>query len=148
LDNTGKLAVYKVMGTHKELIGTAQTSASNPGELYVIVDTNVTYKIHVVGSIVELEGGEVTIDTIIYLPSADISFALSEYGLDLLIPTLFIIIGIAIGLMLTPQNIYISALSVIGMVWLSVAIVPSVISTTIAIFVTGISIFMIYGGKR
>lgn len=148
LDNTGKLAVYKVVGTRRTLIGTAQTSASNPGELFVIVDVNSTSRIEVVGSIVEVSGGEVVIDSITYLPSSDISFGLAEYGFDLLIPTLFIIIGIVIGLVLKPQNIYISTMSVIVMVWLSVLIVPGVISALVATFVTGISGFILYGGKR
>ena len=148
LDNTGKLAVYKVVGTRRTLIGTPTTSASNPGNLFVIVDANSTSRIQVVGSIVVEDGSEIIIDSIIFLPSSDISFALSDYGFDLLIPILFTMIGLAIGLMLTPQNIYISAMSVIIMVWLSVAIVPGVISSSIAIFVTGISVLTIYGGKK
>ena len=149
LDNTGKLTVYKITGTTKEIIGTAKTSTSNPGELYVLVNTNETFEVQVVGSILDSGGGEVIIDTITYLPSLDISFSLSKYSFDLLIPILFIIIGMSIGLMLKPQNIYISAISVIVMVWLSVRIVPSVISTSIAIFVTAICGLMVwFGGKR
>jgi len=147
LDNTGQLAVYRVRGTTKTLIGTAQQSSSNPGELFVIVDINQSYRIQVEGSIIDTGNGEIVLGTILYLPSSDISVSLSEYGLDLLVPILFIIIGIAIGLSLQPQNIYISAIAVIGMVWLSVAIVPSVISTTVALFVTAISSIILWGKR-
>lgn len=147
LDNTGQLAVYKVVGTRKTLIGTALTSTSNPGQLFILVERNQTFKVEVVGSILDTGTGGIVLDTIIYLPSTDISVSLSNYGFDILIPILFVIIGIGIGLSLKPQNIYISAISVICMVWLSVTIVPGVISSTVALFVTSVSGIIVWGKR-
>jgi hypothetical protein len=47
-----------------------------------------------------------------------------------------------------PNNIYMSIFGTIVMVWISVLIVPSVISGSIAIFITTVCGIMLYGGSK
>ena len=137
---------YKLIGTKQTLLS-SNCSVSASGQLLKIVNINNTYTLQVVG-LVYINGLEIPLDSIIFKGTGNLTDALHDYHLDLLIPLLFLIIGVSIGLMITPQNIFISIIGAVIMVWASVVVVPSIISTTMAIFITFICGLMLYGGHK
>ena len=146
LVDIGCLKIYKVVGTKFiELQSSCVSSSSS--NIQLIQNINQTYTIRAISSI-NVDGVVTDLDYIEYQPVDSIGKALKEYGLDIIIPLLFIIIGFSVGFLLSPQNIYISIISTIVMVWLSVAIVPSVISSVIASFVTLICGLMFWGAYK
>ena len=146
LVDIGCLKIYKVVGTKFiELQSSCVSSSSS--NIQLIQNINQTYTIRAIGSI-NVDGVVTDLDYIEYQPIDSIGKALKEYGLDIIIPLVFIIIGFSIGFLLSPQNIYISIISTIVMVWLSVIMVPSLISSVIASFVTIICGLMLWGGYK
>ena len=146
LTDIGCLKIYKVIGTkYTELQSSCVSSSSS--SIQLIQNINVTYEIRAVSSI-NIDGVVTNLDYIVFEPTNSISTVLKEYGLDVLIPLLFVLIGFSIGFLLEPKNIYISIITTIVMVWFSLLIVPSVISATICSFVTLICGLMFWGAYK
>lgn len=144
--DTGCLKIYKVLGTKfTELQSSCVSSSSS--EIQLIQDINQTYTIRAVASI-NIDGATTNIGYIEFESEGSISKALKDYGLDIILPLVFLFIGFSIGFLLVPQNIYISIIGSIVMVWLSVAIVTSVISSVIASFSTIVLGLMFWGGYK
>jgi len=138
---------YQQIGTKSTSLGLGNCSSTSSGTLYKIVDINNSYTLLTTASLT-IDSVKTTVDSINFKGTGDISYSLKAYHLDILVPLLFIIIGMVIGLALKPQNIYISIICSMFMVWFAVAIVPTVISSSIAMFTTFIGILMLYGGQR
>ena len=118
------------------------------GFLYTIINTNQTYTQYAVGKVTKDASINQTSDSLTFLGNTSFTAALSTYHLDMLLPLLFCILGITIGFMLTPANIYISIISSIITTWISVLIVPTIVSTSIAGFITVIALLMLWGAYK
>jgi hypothetical protein len=146
LDNEYCLKIYKKEGIKlTELQSSCITS--NSGQIQLIQDINESYIVQAVGYVtiddVQLQLIELTFDSY-----QGLSETLEDYGFDAILPLLFVLLGIALGFMITPNNVYISIFGTIVMVWISFMIVPSVISGSIATFITTVCCIMLYGGSK
>lgn len=142
LSNTACIYIYKTIGTALTQLNKT-CSSSNSLILYDTVKTNNTYKVVVLGTINSIE-----VDEIIYPETNNIAGQLSLYNFDLLIPLVLFLLGLGLGLILTPNNIYISIIaSGIG-VWFGYIITPSIISLSIAVGCSIILGLMFWGGYR
>ena len=143
------LNVYEISGINPTLLNPNNCSfSSTVNNKFVIVQkVNLSDSLIVKGEVV-LGSVTYTLDSITYQSDNTIAKALDDYHLDILIPLTFVLIGIVLGLSLKPANVFISAIGTIVMVWFSVVLVPTVISTSIAIFITLISIMIIWGGSK
>jgi hypothetical protein len=147
LVTTGCLYAYEVHGTKRTIIGNPACASTTTGHTFLLLNVNQTYNIIVVATATTSKGIQ-EIDSISFKGNGALTFLLGEYGLDIIIPVVFVIIGVSVGFMLIPQNIFVSAVASIIMSWLSVLIVPTIISTSIATFITFVSVLIIWGGFK
>lgn len=143
LVSTGCLNIYKKSGTKLTLIQNSCVE-STIGQIQLIQDINKTYTLIAIATI-EQEYIKIRVGSITFLPINNLQSFLSKYHFDIILPILFAFIGISFGLLLRPQNIYMSMFGSIIMVWISFGIVPSVISGTISVFITTICLLMWWG---
>jgi len=140
----GCIYKYKVTGFSKQLIG-QNCSSADSGELFLVSQINQTYGTYLEGVVI-YNGITSVIDSLNYKGTQDISKSLQEVGLDVYLPLVFLLIGLGIGIYF--GNLYISIISVIVLEWLAIALVPSVISTSIGVTVTILGALILWGMSR
>ena len=77
---------------------------------------------------------------------SSISYVLDDYGLDLILPVVFLFIAIAAGIFF--GNIYISLALVVILEWILVFMIPTIMTTSIAVVITIFTGLMLWGGSR
>ena len=141
--------LYKSTGFNREEL--SQTCVeSSTGQIQNIVNINNSYNL-IAQSSVTINGVSQDLDSITFESTANIESLLRKYNLDIIIPIIFLFLGISLGLILNPQNIYISLMGTFILEWIAFLIVPSVISFTTITFISVIILFMLwalYGGRR
>jgi len=147
LVTTACIDVYKVQGITQTLLNQTCINSST-AKIFLDINTNTSYTINAIAKVQDSSGSFQTLKKIVFSGSDSFEGVLKQYHLDIVIPLVLTIVGIIIGLSLNPQNIFISAISSIIMVWISVLLVPSTISSTIAVFISFICILIIYGGQK
>lgn len=86
-----------------------------------------------------------------FLSTESFEGVIEKYHLDLIIPILFFFLGLGLGLVLDPQNIYISLVALFILEWVTFIIVPTTISFTTVTFISvilGTMIWGVYSGRR
>lgn len=137
---------YQVNGIRKTLINESCVETSI-GEIQQVIKINNTYTL-VVDAVGSVSGSLTTVDSKSYKGIADLSFALNRYNLDLILPLLFAIVGMALGYGIRPNNVFLGMVGAIIGVWMAILIVPTVLSVEIASFITVILLLMLWGGQN
>ncbi len=114
------------------------------GSILLTVNINQTSDILMKGILTTPAITDYVTNTLTFKGTGDISFQLARIGLDILIPTMFALLGLGLGVLLLNINIGVILMAVGG--WLAVALVPSVMSGATAMFITVIVALMIWGG--
>ncbi len=118
--------------------------SSSTGSILLTVNINQTADVLVRGVLTTPDVLDFVTDTLTFKGTGDISFSLAAIGMDILIPTIFILLGLGLGILLSNINIAITLMAVGA--WMAVAFVPTVIGGSIAMFITVIVGLMLYGG--
>jgi len=146
LVDLGCLYIYQVIGTKYYLIQSSCVSSSS-AIIQLIQNINQTYNIRAIATI-EIDGVTTNLDYIDYINTANFKDALNIYGLDVLICLLIILLGVSLGFLIAPQNIYISIIGIIISTWICVGIFQTLISGVVATFITLICGLMFWGAYR
>ncbi|MDH4127273.1 MAG: LamG domain-containing protein [Spirochaetota bacterium] len=142
----GCVNVYKVKGTSKTL--KSQTCASgSTSQIQILVDINQTYNT-IVEAVVKINGLYTPLDSLIFSGENDISKSLKENNLALIIPFLFAIIGLVIGFVMKPQNIYMSIVGMFIGIWFGVSIVTDIIPKGTVYFISVMLMLMFWGAYK
>ncbi len=141
------LKLFKVNGNVVSLLEAPTCVSSSGSEIQIIVDINQTFSQKVVAT-AEESGVVRDVDEIHYLGEFSFETSLSAYGMHILVPLLFLVISLVLGLMIIPSNIYISLFSMLVGVWFTRFLVPSVMSLTSTIFITVLVLLMLWGSFR
>lgn len=122
-----------------------ETCVSTPtGVLLLTVNINQTSDILIKGVLTTPDITDYVTNTLTFKGTGDIAFQLARFGLDIIIPTTFALLGLGLGILLLDINIGVILMAVGG--WLAVALVPSVMSGATATFITMLVGLMIWGG--
>jgi len=139
------ITTYRDTGFTQQILSQNCTSSSS-GILFATNNINNTFAIKIVGT-VDYAGTSYIVGTFRHLSTGDISFALEDYGIDIFIPTLFLLIALGVGLFF--GNIYISLFLAIILEWIAaISIVPGIISTSIAVVITVIALLAFWGLRK
>ncbi len=138
------ITTYKNTGFNQVLLGQNCTSSSS-GILFVTNQINNSFAILIKGSI-DYSGTTYPIGQFFHDSVDSISASLENFGLDIFIPTIFLMLAVAAGIFW--GNIYISLSLAIILEWFATILAPSVISTSIAIIVTVICGLIFWGVSR
>jgi hypothetical protein len=136
------LKSYQLIGTIKNIIDETCSSTSS-GEIQIITQTNNTYSLNLVGFINNQEVGN-----IVFIGDQSYGKQFQNYKLDILIPLIFMLIGISAGYFIKPNNIYFSVIAIMITTPFSLLIVPHIISFTIVVVVWVACLLMLFGGSR
>lgn len=143
LTTEGCLQTFLVNG-NRQTFDSETCVSSSSGSILVIVNNNQTSDVLLKGVLTTPSVIDYVTDSITIKGTGDISFQLAKIGMDVLIPTIFILLGLGLGILLSDINVAVILMAVGG--WGAVAFVPTVLSAGIAMFITVIVALMIYGG--
>ncbi len=143
LTTEGCLQSFFVNGNRQTFIEESCISSST-GSILLTVDINQSSDIRMQGVLTTPTVTDYVTDTLTFKGFGNIAFEFAKVGLDILIPTIFILLGLGLGILLL--NINIAVILMATGAWLAVALVPSVMSGSIAMFITVIVGFMLWGG--
>lgn len=135
--------------TKTELSSNCVSSSSS--EIQIIVDINNTYDLIVEAILIDSDNVETPVGIITFQGTENLESVIKKYHLDLIIPILLFFIGVAAGLVLDPENIYISLITLFVLEWVAFLIVPSVVSFTTVFFIStilGALMWGVYSGRR
>lgn len=138
------ITTYKNTGFNQVLLAQNCTSAST-GILFVTNEINNTFGIIIKGTI-DYSGTTYFIDQFSHDSLESIAVSFQNNGLDIFIPTIFLMMALAAGIFW--GNIYISLSLAIILEWIATILAPGVMSTSIAIIVTIISVLIFWGISR
>jgi len=144
LVSQGCLTTYRVSGLTRTQLNQSCVSSSS-SEIFISTPINETFNVEVVAS-VSIGSIDYPLKTFSYESTEALSSALSAIGLDVIIPMTILLLGLGLGLV--TGFIELGVIGTFIGIWVSVLIVPSVISTSLAVFVSGIGIIMLWGGFR
>lgn len=141
------LKVYTINGNNRALSENPTCVSASNGEIQIIVDVDEDFSQKVVAT--AEQGGVVReVDEISFLGSFSLENSLSTYGMQVLVPLLFLVGGLVLGLMIKPASITISLVSMFIFMWLGFTLIPSIMSLSSTIFVSVMFILMIWGSFR
>ncbi len=143
LTTEGCLQSFFVNGNRQTFIQENCVSTST-GSLLLTVNINQTSDILMKGILTTPSVTDYVTDTLTFKGTGDIAAQFARLGLDVLIPTIFMLLGLGLGILMFNINVAVVLMSVGG--WLGVALVPSIISGATAVFVTVIAGMMLWGG--
>lgn len=141
------LKLYTISGNRRSLSQSPTCISSSSGEIQIIVDIDEDFSQKVVAT-AEEDGIVREVDEISFLGSFSLENSLSPYGMHVLVPLLFLIGGLVLGLMLKPASITISLFGMFIMMWLAFTLIPSIMSLSSTMFVSVMFILMIWGAFR
>ena len=139
------LKIYKSEGFGKVLLSPEQCVQSSVGEIQQILNVNQTFDTIVQAVFVKSNDDTVNGDTLTFFSTESFESLVKEYHLDLVIPLLFFFLGVAWGLNIDPQNIYISIITVFLLEWLSFVLMPTAISFTTVLSISVILLGILWG---
>ena len=142
----GCLQIFQKSGTTETLLQ-ENCTASSQGQLQLLVDVNQTFTT-VAKGVVTVDGFDTIVDELVFSSRTSLETGLKKYGLHILVPLLLLFLGMSLGLMIKPENIFLSMIGAFIGVWFGFIIVPSIISFSIATFAVIIIAFMMWGGAR
>ena len=138
---TACITTYKDTGFSQTQLSQNCTTSSS-GILYKTNSVNNNYDLIIRGTI-KINGVTYNIGEYTHKSTASIGETLSDTGLDYILPVIFLLIGLGVGLFF--GNIYISLALIFILEWVTVAIVPTIISTSMAIVISVITILTFWG---
>jgi hypothetical protein len=144
LVNEACIKFYRQRGNIKTLLNESCVQTST-GEIIEQFYTNNTYNLFVEATIL-LDSQTRSMGSQLFKGTGDISFSLKEYGLDVLVPLVAMLIGLGLGLVMS--NIYIAVALMNILIWLSLFIVPGVLSTATALFLSVVGSLAMWGGFK
>lgn len=147
LDPTGFLKVYTVLGNKKTLVYETNSTGSL-NQIITDININSTSRILVLGSILASDDIIYDVGELWFMPSFSMEGALNEWGISPLLVLIIIISCMSIGLMISPQNFFISLIFIIGGAFFSALLMPSIMTFTIAIFISLVAILTIWGAQQ
>jgi hypothetical protein len=137
--------IYHGQGLGRFLNSSTCASGAS-GEIQIIININNSFDITAQATVETADGVIENLQEIIFKGTGALQSLLQRYNLDMLLPLFFVLGFIALGLNMDPQNVYISVLGAMLGTWFSFAIVPSVISLSIAVTVQIIGTLMLLWG--
>lgn len=138
------IKTYKNTGFNQIFLSQNCTSSSS-GILFAVNQINNTFPIIIKASI-NYQDTSYPVGQFFHDSVDSITASLEENGLDIFIPTVFLMIAIAIGIFF--GNIYISLSLAIILEWIATRLAPSIMSMSIAVVVTIISGLILWGISR
>ena len=141
------LKLYRISGNIRSLLQSPTCISASSGEIQIIVNVNQSFNQKVVAT-AEEDGIVREVDEISFLGSFSLEKTLEIYGMHVLIPLLFLIGGLVLGLMIKPASMTVSLVAMFVMMWLANTLIPSIMSLSSTLFVSTIFILMIWGTLR
>lgn len=137
---------YQQNGNFRSLLSQSCVSAST-GQIQAVININRSFTQTMVATATQ-SGVEQEVDTLTFSGNLSFEAALNTYGFSAFIPLLLMILSITIGFMIIPSNMQVTtSLSLIA-IWLLRYIVPSIVSSSSAIFMSVVLLLIIWGSKR
>ncbi len=140
----GCLNFYKVRGNIRLLLNQTCISSST-GEIIEQFFINNTFNLEV-EALVVLSDQTRSIQTFPFPSINSISKSLAEYGFDVLVPLIMMLVGLGLGFVIT--NVYIAIIVMNGLLWLSILIVPNVITSGTVLFLSILGSLVMWGGFK
>lgn len=140
------IKVYQTTGIQKILLSET-CSASSTGQIQIVLNINNSFNLQVEAT-AGIGSTEIVVDILKFGKIGNFEQALKAFGLHLVLPILLLCLGLSLGLMVDPPSIMISGIGGIAGVWFAGLILPSIISFSIAIFISIILILMIIGSDK
>ncbi len=141
------LKVYTINGNNRALSQSPTCVTASSGEIQIVIDVDEDFSQKVVAT--AEQGGVVReVDEISFLGSFSLENSLSTYGMQVLVPLLFLVGGLVLGLMIKPASITISLVAMFIFMWLAFTLIPSIMSLSSTIFVSVMFILMLWGSFR
>jgi len=137
------LRVFLVNG-NRQTFETENCVSSATGTILLTVDTNQTSNILIQGTLTTPEVINFVTDSITIKGTGDLAGQLAKIGLDILLPTMFMLLGLGLGILLSKIEIAVVFMVIAG--WISVAFVPTILKSSIAMFITVVVAMMLWGG--
>lgn len=141
------LRLFKINGNVRSLLEPETCVSSSSGEIQIIVDINQTFSQKVVAT-AEEGGVSRDVDELNFLGEFSFETSLSAYGMHILVPLLFLVVTLVLGLMIKPSNIHISLFAMLAGSWFTYKLVPGVMSLTSTIFINVVLLLMLWGSFR
>jgi len=120
-------------------------TTSSSGILYKTNSINNSYDL-VIRATVEINDVTYNIGEFTHKSTNSFGETLAQSNLDILLPVIFVLIGIGVGIFF--GNIYISLILIFILEWLAVAIVPTILSVSMAIVISVITILTFWGVNK
>ncbi len=143
-DNTNAKAclnVFESPGYAQKLLN-KNCSVSNSGVIFMTTNISRPSTIQVIGTVQDSKN-VLTIDIFTYKGTGSLANALEQYNLNVLVPIILLLLGFSVGLFF--GNIYISLILAIVGQWVGVAIVPSVINSSMAVVISILCLLVMWG---
>lgn len=129
----GCINIYHSIINGYQLNDTICVSSTNS---FIVEDINInnTYNIRVDGYL-NYQNTTINIDSLPFKGNSSLAKAFQTYHLDIVLPLVFFVLGFSIGLMIKPQILLIGFVGGIIGSWFSLAIVPSIVSISLVLFI-------------
>jgi len=141
----GCIKYYKKEGLSKELLG-ENCSNSASANLVKTFNTNNSFTLVAEASVTTATGKNFVLQSFSYPSNINIRDFLVKYGLDIIIPTVLILLSIGLGLI--AKNIYISLVLIDICVWFIYAILPNKMPGQAAMTITLLIGLIMWGVYR
>ncbi len=137
------LNVYLVNGNRQSL-NQQNCVSSATGTILLTVDTNQTSDILIQGALTTPEVLNYVTDSFTIKGIGDIAGQFKIIGLDVILPTILVLLGLGLGILLSKIEIAVVFVAIAG--WVSVAFVPTIMRASIAMFISVVVGLMLWLG--
>ncbi len=137
------LQVFLVNGNRRNF-ETENCVSTSTGTILLTVDVNQTSNILIQGILTTSEVIDYVTDSITIQGTGNLAGQLAKIGMDVIIPTMLLLLGLGLGILLSKIEIAVVFMAVAG--WVSVAFVPTILKSTIAMFITVVVALMLWLG--
>ena len=137
------LRVFLVNG-NRQTFDTENCVSSATGTILLTVDTNTSSNVLIQGTLTTPDVVNFVTDSLTIKGTGNLAGQLAKIGLDILLPTMFMLLGLGLGILLS--KIEIAVVFMVIASWMSVAFVPTILKSSIAMFITVVVAMMLWGG--
>ena len=137
------LNVYNVNGNRQNL-NAQNCVSSSTGTLLLTININQTSDLLIQGTLTTPSVIDFVVESLTFKGNGNIANQFKIIGLDILIPTMFILLGLGLGILLSKIEIGVVFIAIAA--WVSVAFVPTILKSSIAMFITVVVAMMLWGG--
>ena len=135
--------VYLVNG-NRQTFQTQTCVSTSTGTILLAVNTNQTSNVLIQGGLTTSEINNFITNSLTFQGVGNIAQQFKIIGLDVLIPTILLLLGLGLGILLKKIEIAVIFMLIAG--WVSVGFVPTIMKSSIAMFISVIVALMLWGG--